>query len=196
MENLKEELEKHIRNFKILTEDEVKLIVDSSIVRYFDKGTILIKEGQIPIECYMIVKGCVREYVLTDGDEKTISFYMEGDTITPYSDASKSKPFKNYLECSEDCILTISNDNFEQELRKKLPRLDAIIQQEAMENLEESKEKITSFISSSPEERYTKLLEEKPSLFNRVPQHQIASYLGIKPESLSRIRKRIHAKKP
>jgi CRP-like cAMP-binding protein len=54
---------------------------------------------------------------------------------------------------------------------------------------------LVTFITSSPEERYRKLLTDRPDLLGRVPQHQIASYLGVTPESLSRIRKRIFAKK-
>ena len=91
----------------------------------------------------------------------------------------------------EDCVLTISNKTFENELRSALPRLDAVFNQIALEKLQSAKTEWSDFISSSPEERYLHLLETKPALFNRIPHHQIASYLGMKPQSLSRIRKRI-----
>ncbi len=189
--DLKQKLAEYIRNFNFLTEDEVQLIVESTIVKSFKKGTLLLKKGQVPDKCYMILEGCLREYLPLDGEEKSTAFYMEGETVTPYTSSGPGAPSKQALECVEDCILTISNQNFEDELRRKLPRLDAIIQHVAKEKLGKAKEEWANFISSSPEERYTALLETKPALFNRVPQHQIASYLGIKPESLSRIRKRL-----
>lgn len=136
----------------------------------------------------------MREYIISDGEEKTTAFYTEGDKITSYGDKGQVVPAKHYLECSEDCILTISNHDFEEELRKLVPRLDAIIQEVAKEQISKAKDELTNFIASSSEERYKKLLETRPTLFNRVPQHQIASYIGVKPESLSRIRKRIHDK--
>ncbi len=115
----------------------------------------------------------------------------EGDTFTPNSSDGKGLPSNHYWECLEDCVLTISNQSFEKELRAALPRLDAVFQQIAIEKLNIAKAEWSHFISSSPEERYVHLLETKPSLFNRVPHHQIASFLGMKPQSLSRIRKRI-----
>ena len=58
----------------------------------------------------MVVEGCVREYIIKDGEEKSTAFFMEGDTFTPQS--PNSKPSKYYWECVEDCILTISNKSF------------------------------------------------------------------------------------
>ena len=67
----------------------------------------------------------------------------------------------------------------------------AYAQNVTIEKINDAKDEWSQFITSSPEERYLNLLETKPSLLNRVPQHQIASYLGMKPQSLSRIRKRL-----
>ena len=72
-----------------------------------------------------------------------------------------------------------------------MPRLDNVFQNIAIGKLNQAKEEWSKFISSSPEERYLNLLNTKPDLFSRVPHHQIASYLGMKPQSLSRIRKRL-----
>ena len=118
---------------------------------------------------------------------------MEGDTFTPQS--RDSKPSKYYWECVEDCILTISDQSFEEEIRAALPRLDAVFQNIAIEKINNAKEEWNQFVTSSPEDRYLNLLETKPVLLNRIPQHQIASYLGMKPQSLSRIRKRLANKK-
>ena len=77
---------------------------------------------------------------------------------------------------------------------KRFPKLEAIAGTMMELNSGMAQEELASFITSSPEERYMNLLENRSDLLNRVPQHQIASYLGMKPESLSRIRKRIVSK--
>lgn len=186
---LKEKIRTMISKFGLLNKEEVEIIVEKTIVDHFKKGTILLREGQIPTKCYMVVEGCVREYIIKDGVEKSTAFFTEGDTFTPHS--GNRKPSKYYWECAEECILTISNNNYVEEIRAALPKLDAVFQQIAIEKINDSKDEWSQFITSSPEERYLNLLETKPNLLNRVPQHQIASYLGMKPQSLSRIRKRL-----
>ncbi|MEM8969679.1 MAG: Crp/Fnr family transcriptional regulator [Bacteroidota bacterium] len=191
--DLKEKIRVMISRFKILNKEEIEVIVEKTIVDEFEKGTLLLKEGQIPTKCYMVVEGCVREYIIKDGEEKSTAFFMEGDTFTPHT--HDSKPSKHYWECVEDCVLTISNKSYEEEIRAALPRLDAVFQEIAIEKINRAKEEWSQFVTSSPEERYLNLLKTRPALLNRVPHHQIASYLGIKPESLSRIRKRLVNKK-
>jgi CRP-like cAMP-binding protein len=191
--NLKEKVRDLVSKFELLTKDEVELLVEKTIVDTFEKGTLLLKEGQIPTKCYMLVEGCVREYILKDGEEKSTAFFMEGDTFTPHS--HDGKPSKYYWECVEDCILTISNKSFEEEIRAALPRLTKVFEAIAIEKINTAKDEWSQFVTSSPEERYLHLLETKPYLLNRIPHHQIASYLGIKPQSLSRIRKRLVNKK-
>ncbi|MCI5080961.1 MAG: Crp/Fnr family transcriptional regulator [Saprospiraceae bacterium] len=193
--DLKIKLEKYLQNFKVLTPAEISKIVDATIIESHKKGTVLLREGQTSSNCYMVVEGVLREYMLVDGAEKSTGFYLEGETRTSYSKEGKDMPSKHYLECMEDCVVTVSNQNFEEDLRILIPRLDSIIQQVAKEKLGQAKEELSTFISSSPMELYLNLLKQRPSLIERVPQHQIASYLGITPESLSRIRKRIQEKK-
>lgn len=188
---VKEQLKYHLEQLPIFTKEEIEIIVEASIVKEFRKGDVLLKEGQIPTQCFMVVKGCIREFILVEGEEKTIAFYTEGEKATSYSNKDINRPSKHFLECTENCVLSISTQNFEDDLRKLVPRLDVIIQEIAKEQIGKSKEQFTKFISSTPEQRYKELLETRPSIFNRVPQHQIASYLGVKPQSLSRIRKRI-----
>ena len=187
-------LKSHLEQLQFLEPKEIDLILDQTVFRTGSKGEVILNEGQVQTQCYMVLQGCVREYILDDGVEKTTAFYCEGDKITSYNSGGQKAVSKHYLECAEDTIMTVSSQNFEDDLRKLIPRLDAIIQHVAKEELGKNKEAITNFISSSPEERYLNLLEHRPQLFNRVPQHQIASYLGIKPETLSRIRKRVNEK--
>ena len=188
---LKEKIRNIISKIEILNQEEIDLIVDKTIVDAFKKGKILLRKGQIPTKCYMVVEGCVREYIISNGEEKSTAFYAEGDKFAAYANEGKGVPSKHYWECLEDCVLTISNQDFEDELRSLLPRLDAIFQHIALQKINKAKEEWSKFVSSSPEERYLNLLETRPFLLNRIAHHQIASYLGMKPQSLSRIRKRI-----
>ena len=190
---LKEKIRAIVSCANIFNEKEIEFIVEKTIVKQFKKDDILLREGQTPSVCYMVIEGCVREYLIKDGVEKSTAFFTEGDgdTFAPFAHDGKGVPSKHYWECSEDCVLTISNQSFENELRAALPRLDAVFKQIAVEKLNKAKAEWSHFISSSPEERYLNLLETRPTLFNRVPQHQISSYLGMEPQSLSRIRKRI-----
>ncbi len=188
---LKEKIRAIVSGANILNEKEIELIVEKTIVKRFKKDEILLREGQIQTKCYMVVEGCVREYLNKDGLEKSTAFFTEGDTFAPFAGDGKGLPSKHTWICSEDCVLTVSNQAFENELRALLPRLDAVFQQIAIEKLNKAKAEWSHFISSSPEERYLNLIETRPTLFNRVPNYQIASYLGMEPQSLSRIRKRI-----
>lgn len=188
---LKEKIRAIVSCANIFNEKEIEVIVEKTIVKRFKKDEILLREGQIQTKCYMVVEGCVREYLNKDGLEKSTAFYTEGDTFAPFAGDGKGLPSKHTWTCSEDCVLTVSNQAFENELRALIPRLDAVFQQIAIEKLNKAKAEWSHFISSSPEERYLNLIETRPTLFNRVPNYQIASYLGMEPQSLSRIRKRI-----
>ncbi|MEO1435586.1 MAG: Crp/Fnr family transcriptional regulator [Bacteroidota bacterium] len=192
---MKHLLHQFVSSFKILTPDEVNLIVDHADIRAFDKGIHILKEGQIASECFFVLKGLVREYYLQDGTEKTTAFFTEGMPVNSFSSATEQKPSKHYLVCAEDCVMTVGTESMEAEMIRRIPRLAEIIRQEVERNAGKMQDDLATYIMSSPEERYLNLLKTRPELLNRVPQHQIASFLGVKPESLSRIRKRLLSKK-
>jgi len=191
---MKNELFKLFSSIPSLNKEEVKAIVDDITVCVYKKGTILLNEGEICKECYAVLKGCIRKYYLIDGEEKTTSFFTEGDAVVSFANYRSQTPSKHYLVCVEDTTLTVSTPQKEQEMYEKYPKLKEISHTMVEQNSGKTQEEFAAFITSSPEKRYLNLLETRPSLLNRVPQHQIASYLGITPESLSRIRKRISSK--
>jgi hypothetical protein len=88
-------------------------------------------------------------------------------------------------------MLAVSNQVIEKEIYMKIPTLESVVRHEVERAMGQIQDEFTAFISSSPKERYENLLENKPELLNRVPQHQIASYIGEQPQSLSRLRRRI-----
>lgn len=174
-----------------LTNEEVRILSKQNFIKSFKKGTILLSEGQIAKECYFMMQGCIFSYYLVDGEVKVTEFFTESQPITPVSYTTK-RPSEYYLECLENCIVSIGTPESSAELMKKLPRL-AALGAKIMENqLANQRMKYDEFIKLSPEERYKNLQNTSPDILNRVPQYLIASYLGIKPESLSRIRKRLY----
>lgn len=180
-----------LNEFQILTPQEINVIADNTIVKEFKKGTLLLKEGQIAKNCYSVLKGCIREYYIVNGDEKTTAFFTEGHAVTSFTSYTSQSPSNHYLICSEDSTLTVSNQSLEKKMCDRLPRLESIIRTEVEKNTGKSQDDFAEFRISSPEQRYLKLIETRPNLINRIPQHQIASYIGVTPESLSRLRKRM-----
>lgn len=183
-----------ISKYVTLTEDEKNAIIALDLFRSEKKGTILLKEGQKSNESYFVLKGCIRTYYVLEGEEKTTAFYAEMEALTPPCVVSKT-PSEYYISCLEDTILTISNSDMEQEVNSKFPKFETICRILSEELLAKQRIDFDEFKTSSPEQRYLNLLQKRPDLIQRVPQQQLASFLGIKPQSLSRLRARILAKK-
>ncbi len=173
-----------------LTEEEKNVILSLDIFRSVKKGAILLKEGQKTKESYFVLKGCIRTYYVIDSEEKTTGFYTEMEALTPPCVVSKT-PSEYYISCVEDSIITVSNADMETEINSKFPKFDIMCKVLTEELLAKQRIDFDEFKTSSPEQRYLNLLEKRPDLIQRVPQYQLASYLGIKPESLSRVRARI-----
>lgn len=188
------ELQKFLSEFPSLNDADRKAIGDNLTTGSYKKGTVLLKEGQISRECFFVLKGCIRQYYVQDGEEKTTAFFTERQAISTSSYLNQS-PSNHYLSCVEDSTCIVGDFMKEKEMYDAFPKLEEITRNMVEQDYGETQEKLSSFMTSTPEQRYLDLLEKRPGLLQRAPQHQIASYLGIKPESLSRIRKRILSKK-
>lgn len=183
-----------ISKYVSLTEDEKNAIVSLDLFHSVKKGTTLLKAGQKSKDSYFVLKGCIRAYYVLDGEEKTTAFYTEMEVLTPPCVISKT-PSEYYISCIEDTILTVSNSDMEVEINTKFPKFETLCRILSEELLAKQRVDFDEFKTSSPEQRYLNLLQKRPDLIQRVPQHQLASYLGIKPQSLSRLRSRILEKK-
>lgn len=172
-------------------EAELTSIQSLVTIKDFEKGTILIKEGEIKTECFHVIKGCVREYKLIDGEERTLAFYVENESIRSMANAANKIPSKQFLQCIEDCTLSFLKYENELELYKQHPRIEKLAKHALEAQMADFKERFETYMTSNPEERYQNLVNSRPDLVMRVPQYFLASYIGVKPESLSRIRKRI-----
>ncbi|KAA9346304.1 Crp/Fnr family transcriptional regulator [Larkinella humicola] len=183
-----------ISNYISLTEDEKNALLSLDLFHSVKKGTTLLKEGQKSQDFYFVLKGCIRKYYIIDGEEKTTAFYTEMDALTPHCVLTNT-PSEYFISCVEDSILLISNSDVSAEINNKFPKFDIMCRILSEELLAKQQINFDEFKTSSPELRYLNLLQNRPDLIQRVPQHQLASYLGIKPQSLSRLRARILEKK-
>lgn len=188
---LKDRFIQYFSKISPLSNDEQNAIAESMMVVHFKKGDYLLKEGQRSTSTYFILNGCVREYVLNDGEEKTTNFYIEGQWAMSLNNFSSDDRATHNWVCMEDTDVVQGSEEQAQELFKKFPRFETISRTIMESAFMEQKKALTAFFTDSPEERYLKLLKSNPELFQRIPQYHIASYIGVKPESLSRIRKRI-----
>lgn len=183
----------NLHSFTALQAEEILRIVAETPIKTLKKGSLLLREGQIPQFCYYVFKGCVREYYLVDGEEQTSEFYLEGDSISDELGRIERRPSRKYWECLEDTTVSTFSQAQEEKMYRLFPSLESLCRIETEKKLGQFRELMAFYLASSPEERYLNLLKTRPNLLTRVPQYQLASYLGIKPESLSRIRGRIQA---
>ncbi|MFD2824655.1 Crp/Fnr family transcriptional regulator [Lacinutrix iliipiscaria] len=191
MEN---DIVKLISRYLSLNDEESKAFTECIPIKAFKKGEILLREGQVSRDSYFVIEGCVRKYYIIDGEERTTEFYVEDESVASLQSYKNKTSANHYFECVEDCRLAVLNYDKEQELFKRVPKYEALCRMSMENDFGEQQEALAKFITSSPEERYKNLLETRPDLLQRVPQYHLASYLGVKPESLSRIRKRIAKK--
>lgn len=175
-----------------LTEEEVATLGQDILVQEAKKGETLLEQGEVSRECYFVLKGCLRQFAVDEeGKEQTFNFFTEMQTAMIYQSYTQGLPSDYAIESVEDSVLIVGDFLTEGDMFDKYPQLLDITRTFMESNLATAQDESAKYISSSPEKRYLKLLESRPDLIDRVPQHQIASYLGMTPESLSRIKKRL-----
>jgi CRP-like cAMP-binding protein len=187
---MKEILFNFISKYVSLTDEEKEVLLSLNLFRTIKKGTNLLEQGQKSKESYFVLQGCIRTFYIIDGEEKTTAFYTEMGALTPHCVVNKA-PSEYYISCVEDSILLVSNSDMSVDVNSKFPKFDIMCRMFSEELLAKQQMDFDEFKTSSPEQRYLNLVQKRPDLIQRVPQHQLASYLGIKPQSLSRLRARI-----
>lgn len=183
-----------IAKYIIITDEEKNALLSLNLFHSVKKGTVLLKQGQKSEGNYFVLKGCIRVYYIIDGEEKTTAFYTEMEGLTPPCVISNA-PSDYFISCVEDSIILISNEDMSAEVNSKFPKFEIMCRMLSEELLAKKQIDFDEFKTSSPEQRYLNLIKKRPDLIQRVPQHQLASYLGIRPQSLSRLRARIVEKK-
>ena len=152
--------------------------------------TILLEEGKVADRLYLIHKGCLRLFFYNDGKDITFQFFFEGDFVASFDSLYKQQTSLFSLESIEPTeISTIKRNSFYNHI-EQIPSLRKGYEEKLIERFHVYQQLFLSRIKNTPQQRYEELLKEHPDIIQRVPQHYIASYLGITPVSLSRIRNR------
>jgi CRP/FNR family transcriptional regulator, anaerobic regulatory protein len=178
-----------------LTTNEMDCFLSKLEVRTVLKKELLLKEGTVCRNAYFINSGCLRYFYMVSGLENTGQFFFENNWYTDYESFLLNKPSKQNIEALLDCeVLCLSNTELQQ-LYIEVPKFERFGRLMAENTLIAIKNKNEMLLNETAEERYLNLIKDRPKVFERIPLHYIASYLGIKAPSLSRIRKRLAQKK-
>ena len=179
-------------DFIELTDTEKISILEAFPIKSIKKGTVILEQGKIAENSFLVIEGCIRQYSISDdGEENTSAFFTEFESAVNFNSMANQRPSKYYFECIEETTLAVLNSKKENTLYKNHPRFLEVCRTEMEKILGQEQEKLFEFVHSTPKERYLSLLKNRGDLINRVPHYQLASYLGIKPETFSRIRKRV-----
>lgn len=152
--------------------------------------TILLKKGEVANKLYLIHKGCLRLYFYNNGNDVTFQFFFEDDMVASFDSLYYQQPSMFYLESIEPTEVSVIKRNDFYNLIEESMEVRRIYEEKLIKRFHTYQQLFLDHIKYTPQQRYYKLIKEEPQIIQRVPQHYIASYLGITPVSLSRIRNR------
>jgi CRP-like cAMP-binding protein len=180
-----------IQNFITLSPTERDLVISLFKEKTYKKGDFFLAEGQICRQVGFVAKGLMRYYINHDGEEKTYAFSQENNYVCNYESFLPQSPSTKIIQALEDCdVLVISKNDlqmFYANVREGERFGRMAIEAVFIQILQD----VTSFYTETPELRYERFIKNHSDLQQRISQYHIASYVGVKPQSLSRIRKRI-----
>jgi len=182
------------RQFTDFNDSELEIIMPYFEIKYFKKKTHLLDVGKVSNEVYYLIKGCIRLYCEKDGEELSTYFFTENMFAGSYDSFLARRLSKVAIETLEECEVLVLTHEAQEKLYKVFPKMNEFIRKAIEQRFVLLHDLFISYLLNSPEERYLMLQKDRPDLLNRIPQNQIASFLGITPVSLSRIRKRVTKK--
>lgn len=176
-----------------LTEEEKQLSRSFFIPKKLRKRQYLLQEGDVCKYAAFVEKGLLRSYTVNEkGIEHITQFAYEGWWIADQYSFLSGEPSAYNIEAMEDCELLLLSKVAEEQMLEQIPKLERYFRILLQNNLIATQKRLASSLSQSAEERYNDLIKACPeTLPHRIPQHMLASFLGITPETLSRIRKQM-----
>ncbi len=191
---IKEKLKAKFEQFINLTDEEFETVYNYMSFKTLKRREVLLEIGTVCNHTYFIGEGLIRYYHDVDGEEVTGQFFFEGGWYIDFESFISGDPSRQGVQALEKTELAVLSKKDIYKLYVEVPKMERfgrIMAENAFIGL---RKKTDAFTLRTPEERYLDLIKQRPKVISRVPQHYIASYLGVKPQSLSRIRKRISKK--
>ena len=187
----------HKFNEKVnLSKEEEEVIKQYLTPKKLRKKQYLLQEGDVCKHIAFVEKGALKAYVVDDaGAESIIQFALEGWVISDLYSFLTGEPATYNIDALENAELVLISKSAHEELLKKLPKYETYIRLQITGAYIALQKRLTSIISLPLEERYKNFLATYPNIAQRVPQHMIASYMGLTPETLSRVRSRMSSRK-
>ena len=183
-------LRQHINQRISLEKDEFDRIMDCFILEKFEKGQCIITPGEMVKHQYFVIKGCLRTYLIdTSGREHTIQFAVENWWVSDYLSYYKADHSELTVECIEACELLKARIEDLKMLFDELPKMERFFRLQLESAFVAFQTRILSNLHKNAEQRYALFVKQYPNIEQRVKNYQIASFLGITPESLSRLRR-------
>lgn len=179
---------------RILPLDEKEIVIVKEVFkeRKVKKRQFILQEGEICKHNTYVLEGCFRMYLVDpNGKEHNLQFAIENWWIGDLGSFHSNSPSKLNVEAIENSIILQANKEDQLKLFTDYPKFNQIFRVLAENAMIGLQRRVLQNISSTAEERYIDFLERQPNLFNRISNVQIASYLGVTPEFLSTIRKKI-----
>ncbi|MFK8268769.1 Crp/Fnr family transcriptional regulator [Capnocytophaga cynodegmi] len=172
-----------------LSTEEKNLIDNSFELKSFFKGDFPLRSGEVCESEFFVKQGCLKNYYIDfQGNEIILSFAIEHWWIGDFESFNRRTPSKMFVEALEDSEVYTISYNKKQQLLKDIPQLERAYRILLERHLQNYQERIYSVLALSAQERYERFLEKYAKLVQCVPQYSIASFLGVTPETLSRIR--------
>lgn len=181
----------YLRQFVEFSAAEEQLMSEHLSIQDYPKGSALLEEGQQSGAFYFLLRGCVRMYYLVDGVEKNTFFYVENQFVSSYESFVRATPATHYIACLEDSKMVVISKEAAFALLAASPKFEQLSRILMEEELIIYQQMLSAFVTQNAEQRYQQFQDKRPDLAQRVPQYHLASYLGVSPETLSRIRARL-----
>lgn len=186
----------HINRKVPLTEEDKAIIKTYLIPKKVRRKQYLLQEGDVCKNILFVEKGALREYSVDEsGREHIIQFALEGWAISDLYSFLTGEPATYNIDAIEDSELVMMSKSAHEELLKKVRSYETFTRLNITGAYLSMQRRLTCTVSASLEERYEAFVSLYPHIAERVPQHMIASYLGLTPETLSRVRKRMSKNK-
>ena len=185
-----EKLYSYINRRVPITEEQFDVIKREFIPKSVKKGEFLLREGEIAKYSIFVTLGCLRTYTVDNKGKEHITQFSPEDWWTgDMNSLIKEAPSECFIEALEDSEVLLAEKGYLEKMMQVVPGVALSYQAGLEKSLIARNQRIVASLSASAEERYNDFMKTYPSLAQRVPQHMIASYLGVSPETLSRIRK-------